>query len=105
MHTFCEVENKHFIKNRYLHCNIMNVHTVCISQSGYVVCTFPPMIYKKRSPPLERLKDSSTKHNLLSMEEYGFVTRRGNQTEAKMYPQNLAVQSSGLYKLFNQTVL
>lgn len=25
MHIFCEVENKHFIKNRYLHCNPINI--------------------------------------------------------------------------------
>lgn len=72
MHIFCEVENKHFIKNRYLHCNIMNIQ-VCISQSGYVVCTFPAMIKKK---DLHHLKDydSSTQHELLSMEDYVFVT-------------------------------
>lgn len=39
--------NKHFIKNRYLHCNMTNVQ-VCTPLGCNVICTFPPVIYLKK---------------------------------------------------------
>lgn len=39
MHIFCEVENKHFMKNRYLHCNQINIQYAFPNVA--MVCTFP----------------------------------------------------------------
>lgn len=44
MHV-CDVKKKHLIKNRYLHCNIMN-STASMSQCGVYIC--PKYIVKKK---------------------------------------------------------
>lgn len=98
MYIFCEAENKHFIKNRYLHCNIMNVQYAFPKVAMWSV-HFTPMIYKKKRS-LERLRLTAVLNMIYFLRKNMYLWQTKALTEhisrklntvAKMYPQNLAV--------------
>lgn len=65
---------KHFIKNRYLHCNIINIWYAFPKVAMWSVHF--PQRYKKKIKI-----DSSTQYDLLSIKEYVFVTDSKASTE------------------------